>query len=467
MMVAGILGLFAAISAPAMGQAVPRELPPGPLPELPSVSEYSLPPGDSQAPVANPAQGPTEENIPQPSALPSRNTTAPKAPNAPPIIRPVPNDRLPRTGNAQPNASEGRPAPKNNTPPNLSSNPAEEPSSGPAMTSSVSESPQTGDQSQPGFSSDLSNPSDASDTPLPNSIPEPMASSSMPETEQGQNIAIYVGAALAFLLLSGIGIYFWRRKSSLPSHKETELVEAEVALPIPAQKSRKPAPKIYSPPNPSEPAEPSTPRNPSPVSSDGFITSKTGILPQRPRTDMATPPVAPKRETVSMTSSAKHLQIEFIATGASSTLLNAVLNYTLKLSNISEQDLRNIRLSGTMTQADAESAKSGASELTGQLHGALQKVETLSAGEAVTLTGDIRVPLNSIRPIIFKSQALFIPLARFGVDYIDDTGSPHQHISSYIVGREYEPRRPKMAPFRLDQGPRNFARVGQRTLNNA
>ncbi|GAA0473924.1 hypothetical protein GCM10009096_14190 [Parasphingorhabdus litoris] len=112
-------------------------------------------------------------------------------------------------------------------------------------------------------------------------------------------------------------------------------------------------------------------------------------------------------------------------------------------------------------QANSENARNGELE-SGEL---LHEIEELPAGETISVKGDIRLPLNAIRPITIKAQALFIPLARFGVVYLDQHDVECQQIASFIIGREYEPRRPKMAPFRLDLGPKIFEPVGQRPLN--
>src|SRR5690606_41865923 len=85
--IAGALGVSGTLAPSAMGQTVERQLPPPPPPALPSVSEYSLPPGDDQ-PRANPnVQGPAHENGPPPNVLTDPDTAPP---TKPPAAHPAP-----------------------------------------------------------------------------------------------------------------------------------------------------------------------------------------------------------------------------------------------------------------------------------------------------------------------------------------------------------------------------------------
>lgn len=455
--IVGVLGLLVLIAPPAIGQAVPRQLPPEPPPQLPSVNDYSLPPGEGQTPANDQAEGPAEENAPPPKAAP---TPTAGTPSTQPITRPVPAAPLPQTDAAPTNRGQNRPAPLDSP---RSSAPVSRvqptPSTANSSSTPASDDPSINEgQPQPGFTTDMPGQALPSGPPVPGATPATTPSSAAPDSSSDGNFLYYIGGGIAFLLLGGLGIYFLRRKAATSLYEE-EVPDDTEPLPtadqVPAPTPRKPAPKIYSPPNPAEPLKPSL------TMSNGFVTSKIGLAPVPRSTPNAIPPVTPKPHAAKDSRLADHLQVEFIANGASSTLLNAVLNYTVTLTNTSDQDLRDIRLTGEMMQADAETARNGAAQAGDLLH----KTESLSAGEAITLSGDIRLPLNAIRPITFKSQALFIPLTRFGVEYADQNNAEHQQAVSFIVGREYEPPRAKMAPFRLDLGPRSFSPVGQRPLN--
>ncbi|MEP2103669.1 MAG: hypothetical protein ABJP02_16180 [Parasphingorhabdus sp.] len=455
MMAAGTFGLSIAAMPAAQGQAVPRQLPPEPPPELPSVSDYSLPPGEGQNPANNQAEGPVEENTPPPQAAP---TASDIAPSTQPTTRPAPLPTTPVPVGVPATETQTRPVPSGNTRPTAPvTNTPRATSARPPAGDTAPALPAAGNnQPQPGFTTDLPRQTLPTEPSAPEVTPEASPSSPASEIGSGGTIPYYVGGGIVLLLLSGLGAYFWRRNTSASVLEEEVAGDTEsfpAAAPDPAPSSRKPTPKIYSPPNPVKP-EP-----PSPVFTNGFVTSKIGVAPKPSAKPAGIQPIAPKPDPIP--SRTDSLQIDFIANGASSTLLNAVLNYTIALTNQSAQPLRDIRLSGAMMQANSDNARNEGIEAGEILH----EIESLAAGETVSLTGDIRLPLNAIRPITFKSQALFIPLARFGVAYTDPNGIECQQAASFIIGREYEPRRPKMAPFRLDLGPRIFTPVGQRPLN--
>ncbi len=456
-MIAGVLGLSAVYAPSAQGQAVPRSLPPEPLPELPSVSDYSLPPGDDQTPASNQAEGPVEENAAAPQATPSPGTIAPNA-------QPVPVTPLPQTGTTPTNSNANQSTRQENARPStpVSSVPPVTSAQQPNSNSNATPTPRAPsineNQPQPGFTIDLPGQPLPSDAPAPDIAPEAAPSATLPATGSEANIFHYLAGGLALLLFGGLGVFFWRRKAAMPVHEQEvvdDLQHEPAAQPVLEPTSRKPTPKIYSPPNPAEPEKPS------PISSNGFIVSNLGIAPGAAPTAPLPPPATLRPTGGAKKVSSDHLRIEFTATGASSTLLNAVLNYAITLSNMSDEDMRDICLSGLMMQADSEIARNHDAQKDELLH----KAQSLPAGETVTLEGDIRLPLSAIRPITFKSQALFIPLARFVVQYTDHQDVENEQSASFIVGREYEPPRPKMAPFRLDLGPRNFSPVGQRPLN--
>lgn len=457
LMIAGVLGLSAAYAPSAQGQAVPRQLPPEPLPELPSVSDYSLPPGDGQTPASNQAEGPVEENAAPPQATPNPGTIAPSA-------QPVPVTPLPQAETTPANNSSNQSTPQENARPSIpvSSVPPVTSAQQPNSNSNATPTPRAPsineNQPQPGFTTDLPGQPLPSDAPALDIAPEAAPSATPRAKDSEANIFHYLTGGLILLLFGGLGLFFWRRKAAMPVYEEEvvdDLQPEPATQPVLAPTPRKPAPKIYSPPNPAEP------ENPSPISSDGFIVSNLSTAPEPAPAARSAAPATLKPTGAAKKGTPDHLQIEFTATGASSTLLNAVLNYTITLTNMSDEDMRDICLSGLMTQADSEIARNHGAQKGELLH----KTQNLPAGETVTLKGDIRLPLSAIRPITFKSQALFIPLARFVVRYTGHQDVENEQSASFIVGREYEPPRPKMAPFRLDLGPRNFSPVGHRPLN--
>lgn len=161
---------------------------------------------------------------------------------------------------------------------------------------------------------------------------------------------------------------------------------------------------------------------------------------------------------------AEHLQsaitIGFEPCSANTTLFNAILGFELTLSNHGSEDLSNIRISGSMVQAeDRGTGDPIAADLS-----PLQEISTLQTGETGKIIAEFRVPLAGIRPIQFGAQALFIPLVLISIAWTDGSGVPQLQTAAFLVGQEHQPPRSKMTPFRLDLGPRSFARLGHRLV---
>jgi hypothetical protein len=89
----------------------------------------------------------------------------------------------------------------------------------------------------------------------------------------------------------------------------------------------------------------------------------------------------------------------------------------------------------------------------------------LAPGESAEFTGDFRLPLTAITPIRSGEAAFFVPLARLRVEASTPSGSPLVEAQTFVVGELPEAPGAALRPFRLDLGPRNYARVGQRAVN--
>ncbi len=175
--------------------------------------------------------------------------------------------------------------------------------------------------------------------------------------------------------------------------------------------------------------------------------AKTGL------TDPIAKPPAPLRPVPA-------IAISFQPKSANATLLNAVVGFELTLSNHSIEGLTGIRVHGAMVQAERQgSGDPSLADLT-----PLGEVPNLPAGESEKIITEFRVPLNSIRPIMFRAQALFVPQVQISIEFTDGAGFQHFQAAAYLVGQEHQPPRLKMAPFRLDMGPRSFAPIGHRPL---
>ena len=84
----------------------------------------------------------------------------------------------------------------------------------------------------------------------------------------------------------------------------------------------------------------------------------------------------------------------------------------------------------------------------------LAPLQRLSINSAVALSRAQLVPLE------MEGQSLFVPLAGFNALYRWGSESNGQTSTSYLVGKQTNGV--KLAPFRLDMGPRVFRRLAAR-----
>ncbi|VAW04484.1 hypothetical protein MNBD_ALPHA04-7 [hydrothermal vent metagenome] len=386
------------------------------IPDVPpSVNDYRLPPGTNTPAPANPAEGPVDEG----SSAPVANT--PVRPNEVPENLPV---RLPAAGPGQaeradsPALSAPRSAP---TAPRIEvpnaifrerDNRAEEVDS---IELPATQQPETKSQ-----------PEGLDIRPVP-----PGAA----QEASGPWIKPLIGLAV-LILLTGLGLFIWRRTRSGTALEVGKSNFVEVAVePKPKHEidsSR--AKKVRKPP------------------ANGNITGKTVPTLLSRSNGSGTNPASRRSDGF--------IRIIFTAENVSTTLFNAVLGYQVALTNNSDTPLSDIKLQAVMAQAGSESVIDPPILPDEVLH----HVQGILPGKTTILTGELRLPFNAIIPIQVNAQALLIPLAHFGIKYATEDGTVKHQSASYIIGREHQPRRAKMAPFRLDIGPHRFGSAGQRLL---
>lgn len=148
------------------------------------------------------------------------------------------------------------------------------------------------------------------------------------------------------------------------------------------------------------------------------------------------------------------LTLELEAVRMSASLMNATLAYRLVLN--AGTDLEQIELRADMTAAHA--SRPAEEQLGASDAPVLHQIAAMAAGETVVLTGELRLPLSAITPIRHGSAALFVPLVRVVAE------GPLRLRRAFVVGLEETASAVRLQPFRLDQGPRVYAQVGQREL---
>lgn len=158
------------------------------------------------------------------------------------------------------------------------------------------------------------------------------------------------------------------------------------------------------------------------------------------------------------------LSIALEATRLNASLVNATLSYRLRIANNGDVPLRDLVVSGDMTSAHASRPVEEQLGTDGAALPWLHGLAALPPGEEAVLTGDIRLPLAAITPIRRGAAALFVPLARIEAFGALPDGEQLAVRGTFLVGQEPEDGAARLQPFRLDLGPRVYARVGQRLL---
>lgn len=189
--------------------------------------------------------------------------------------------------------------------------------------------------------------------------------------------------------------------------------------------------------------------------------------------DLTTPLVTPEPQPKPMPAPAPRpalgvyvnpLVVALSARRLSATLMNAVLNYELVISNKGREAIGPITVGGDMIGAHASLPESAQLELNGQEIMPLHRLTKLEPGESMTLTGEFKLPLAAITPIRSGKASLFIPLARFRVEAARAGAPPLVANSAFVIGEDQDQPGAALKPFRLDLGPRLYSRIGQREL---
>ncbi len=268
--------------------------------------------------------------------------------------------------------------------------------------------PQPQPQPQPQPSATLAAPlpqASPSVAPPPTVLPTAPGSSSTPLIPE--TLWPWLAAALA-LAAAGFAALWWRSRKARPAVVEFE-------RPVPTQA---PAPQPASPPTPT-----------------------------------ATP------------SSAPAIEIVLEAQRLTASLMATTLTYRLRLTNRGDQALTTLAIEGDMVSAHASLPPDQ------QIASPAQRLELrhaavdLAPGASTEFSGDLRLALTAITPIRAGDGAYFVPLARLRVEASTPAGETQLTVQTFVIGELAENPGAPLRPFRLDQGPRTYARLGQRVVD--
>ena len=134
------------------------------------------------------------------------------------------------------------------------------------------------------------------------------------------------------------------------------------------------------------------------------------------------------------------------------TLMNATLSYRLTLTNRGAEPLADIAVAADLIGAHAALPRE--EQLAGPLTELAERhrLAGLAPGESGEVSGELRLPLAMIRPIIKGEAVLLVPLARFRVSPRE--GEPR--CFTVVVGQPSPREAAAIQPIRLDLGPRIY-----------
>ncbi|MFT4056678.1 MAG: hypothetical protein QM681_19395 [Novosphingobium sp.] len=379
----------------------------GPVGAQSGGTTWSLP--EPTATPSSRAQGPVDAQNPM---LPQRNATPEPVPTIappPPQVQPSAQPTRIQPPRAQPSQSSATPRPAP-TPTASSSAPEPRASATPEPQSTPSASAPVVPEPTP-----TSVPS-AVETPTatPTAAVPPVA----PAPQDG--LPVWAWAIPAVLAVLGALAFLLRRKR--PAEEAEDWSEVQHVV---------------------EPVAPPAPK-PAPVPQPEFASS---LVPPRP---------APTLPAAAVPDA---LEIAFEPVGLRLSLVFATLQYRVTLT--AGTDLPAGHLLGDMI--GAHGSLTSEQQLAPPLETLtpLKPMPALAAGESVTLTGEVQLPLSAIRPLQRANASFFVPLLRLGVVFAENVGPVRRVFTLGISGG------PALAPLRLDTGPMEHRDLGAREVAEA
>ncbi|HUD94619.1 hypothetical protein [Sphingobium sp.] len=272
--------------------------------------------------------------------------------------------------------------------------------------------------------------------PAPNAVATPGPAAPAPvATEEGSNLPWIIGGALALVALAAFLLL--RRRRSV---EEEELFVEPVSPPAPApEPTPAPAPVEAAPASPA-PA-PAPVAAPEPVAAEP-VAAEPAI--ERPWLDM-----------------------DMAVSQARYSLMGMTIAYSLILHNRGDRPAQDILVRGIVGNAGAQQQALLQGFFGGDDGLPLHSAVTIAPGETIQLGGELRLAPDQIVPVEMGQRSLLIPLAAFDMGYRWESGEgePIGHgrtARAFIVGQEQEPPADRLAPLRLDQGPRQYRRPAAR-----
>ncbi|MEW6625461.1 MAG: hypothetical protein AB1431_01580, partial [Pseudomonadota bacterium] len=186
------------------------------------------------------------------------------------------------------------------------------------------------------------------------------------------------------------------------------------------------------------------------------------------------PPVpAPMPEAAAAPDAAERpwVDMDLVVSQARYSLMGVTVAYSLILHNRGSRAAQDLLVRGIIGNAGAQQQALLQGFFGGQDGLPLHSVVTIAPGETLHLAGELRLAPDRIVPVEMGQRSLLIPIAAFDAAYRwqPEDGEKEggglaagRTARAFIVGQEQEPPTARLAPLRLDQGPRQYRRPAAR-----
>ena len=172
------------------------------------------------------------------------------------------------------------------------------------------------------------------------------------------------------------------------------------------------------------------------------------------------PPAAPKPASLGIVSTRMHpdLDIDLLPERAIVDEQGATIEFQVAVRNLGSAPARDVHVEACMVNAGPAQDQE-LSAFFARPTPAGEPIAQIMPMTEIMLKSAVRLKLDQMRQFEVGGRRLFVPLVGVNAVYRGPAG-PSQTSASYLVGRDG--KGDKMAPFRLDLGPRIFRGLGAR-----
>jgi hypothetical protein len=157
------------------------------------------------------------------------------------------------------------------------------------------------------------------------------------------------------------------------------------------------------------------------------------------------------------------LEIELTPERTTADPEESIVEFEMTIRNNGGSVAKNVRLQAKLVCSTPEQDKEIAAfhRMKPGEHRTLE-IPDIPAGQELKLKGRVDVKREDIKALRMDQRLIWVPLVAVNAFYEWGGARTGQTSKSFLVGREQPEAKDKMAPFRLDLGPRVYRTVGQR-----